>query len=63
MAYQLRVEKLENKIMYYQEIVECRHLIFWPGSYGRVHYHTAKFEPNRRVSIDNILFLVENILY
>jgi hypothetical protein len=42
MAYKLVVKKLENEIMYCKETVECRHITFWPGSQGRVHYHTAK---------------------
>jgi hypothetical protein len=34
-TYQLIVKKLENKIVYYKETVECRHLIFWPQSQER----------------------------
>jgi hypothetical protein len=36
------------------ETVECRHIIFWPGSQARVYAHTARLEPNRRVSIDDV---------
>jgi hypothetical protein len=53
-AYQFIVEKLENKIVYYRGTVECQHLIFWLVSQGRVHCHTAKLEPNWRVSVDEV---------
>jgi len=49
------VKKLQNKIVYYKKTVECLHLIFWPGSQGRVYGHTAKFVPNCRVSVDVLL--------
>jgi hypothetical protein len=53
-TYEATVKELENRTMYYEEAVECRYLICWPGSQRRVHYHTAKLEPNRRVSIDRV---------
>jgi uncharacterized membrane protein len=44
---EVTVKKVENKIVYYRETVECQHLIFWAGSQrGRVQCHTAKSEPN-----------------
>jgi hypothetical protein len=54
---QLMVKKLENKIVYYKETVECQHLIFWPGSQGSIRCHTAKLEPNQRVRINEASFL------
>jgi hypothetical protein len=51
------VKKVENKIVYYEEIVECRHLIFWSRSQRRVHCHTAKPESNRRVTVDRVPLL------
>jgi hypothetical protein len=42
-AYQLIVKKLENKIVYNKETVEC-YPIFWIGSRGRVYCHTAKLQ-------------------
>jgi hypothetical protein len=32
----------QNKIVYCKETIECRRLIFLPGSQGRVHCHTVK---------------------
>jgi hypothetical protein len=29
-AFIITVKKLKNKIVYYKEAVECRHVIFWP---------------------------------
>jgi hypothetical protein len=48
------VKKVENSVVYYKEMVEFLYLIFWPGSQRRVHCHTAKPEPNRRVTIDRV---------
>jgi hypothetical protein len=59
-AYQVIVKKLENKNLYNKEIFECQHLIFWPGSQGRVHCHTTKLEPNWRVSVDEVPLLVKS---
>jgi hypothetical protein len=52
------VKKVENKIVYYKETVECVHLIFWSRSQKKVHCHTAKPELNWRVTIDQIPLLV-----
>jgi hypothetical protein len=38
--------------------VKCRHLIFWLESQRGVYCHTAKLEPNRRVTIDRVPLLV-----
>jgi hypothetical protein len=54
-AYQLIVKKLENKIVYNKETVEC-YLIFWMGSRGRVYCHTAKLQSYLRVSINEVLY-------
>jgi hypothetical protein len=53
-TYEPTAKKVQNKILYYKETVECRHLIFWPGSQRRVHCHTANPEPNRRVAVDGV---------
>jgi hypothetical protein len=45
--------------VYYKETVECRLIIFWPGSQRTVHCHTAELEPNLRVSIDRVSLLVK----
>jgi hypothetical protein len=46
---------ITNKIVHYKETVEYRqYLIFWPRSQRRVHCHTAKPEPNQRVSMDRV---------
>jgi len=39
--------------------VKCRHLIFWLESQRGVYCHTAKLEPNRRVTIDRVPLLVQ----
>jgi hypothetical protein len=52
------VKKVENKIVYYKDTVECRYVIFWPGNQRRVHCHTAKLEPNQSVATDWVLLLV-----
>jgi hypothetical protein len=44
MAYELIAKKLGNKTVYHKETFECPHLIFWPGSQGRIHHHTEIFE-------------------
>jgi hypothetical protein len=49
------MKKLQNKTF------ECRHPIFWPVSQGRIHCHTAKLEPNLRVSIDEVPLLVHQL--
>jgi hypothetical protein len=36
------------------QAVECLHLIFWPGNQRRFHCHTAKPEPDRRVTINRV---------
>jgi hypothetical protein len=41
-----------------REVVECLHLIFWPGIQRRLHCHTAKQEPHWRMKIDRVLELV-----
>jgi hypothetical protein len=43
---------MENKMVYYKEAVEFRHLIFEPVSQGRVHCHIANLKLNQRVSVD-----------
>jgi hypothetical protein len=48
------MKKVENKIVYYRETVECLHQIFWPKSQRGVHFHNAKLEPNQRVTIDYV---------
>jgi hypothetical protein len=53
------VKKVENKTVFFKEMVECLQLIFWPGSQRRIHCHTAKPELNRRVATDWVPFLVE----
>jgi hypothetical protein len=45
---------LQNKIVHYEKTVECRHLIFWAESQGRVYCNATKLEPNHRVSIDKV---------
>jgi hypothetical protein len=52
-TYKTAVKKVENKIVYYKETMECLHLIFWPKSQRRAHYHTEKPEPNRNITIDH----------
>jgi hypothetical protein len=39
--------------------VKCRHLIFWLESQRGVYCHTAKLEPNWRVTIDRVPLLVD----
>jgi hypothetical protein len=53
-AYQVIVKKMENKIVYYKETIECQHVIFWLVSQASVHCHIAKLEPNRRVTADEV---------
>jgi hypothetical protein len=57
------IAKKRNKILYYKETVECRHVIFWPVRQGRVHCHTANLEPNQRVSIDEVPSLVHSVTF
>jgi hypothetical protein len=57
-TYEVTVKKVENKIVYYKETVECLHLILWPRSQRRVQCHTAKPEPNQRVRINQVPLLV-----
>jgi hypothetical protein len=54
LTYKVTAKKVENKIVYYKETLECLHLIFWPRSLRRVHYYTSKLEPNRRVTISQV---------
>jgi hypothetical protein len=56
-AYQVTVKEQENNPVYYKETVECRHLIFWSISQGKVHSHVAKLEMNRSVSTDKVSLL------
>jgi hypothetical protein len=35
-------KKVENQTVFFEEMMECVHLIFWPGSQRSVHCHTAK---------------------
>jgi hypothetical protein len=44
-------------INYYIQTAECQHLISWPANQVRAHYHTAKLEPNRRVSLFIYIFI------
>jgi hypothetical protein len=62
-TYEVTMKKMENKIVYYKETVECQHLIFWPGSQRRVHCHTAKTELNWRATIDRVPSLVKDTNY
>jgi hypothetical protein len=50
--YEITVKKVENKTALSKETLECLRLKVCPGSQGKVHCHTAKPEPNRRVTID-----------
>jgi hypothetical protein len=43
---------------YYKATVECLHLIYWPQIQSRFYYHTAKPEPNWRVSNNCLPLLV-----
>jgi hypothetical protein len=61
-TFQLVAKKLENKIVYYKETIECQHLIFLPGSQGMVLCHAAKLEQNQRVMIDEVPSLRRNVL-
>jgi hypothetical protein len=56
-TYEIIVKKVENKTVYYEETVECRHLIFWPENQRRIHCHTAKPEPNWKVTVDQVPLL------
>jgi hypothetical protein len=47
-TFELRVKKVENKIVYYKETNSLL------GSQRRVHCQTAEPEPNRRVSIERV---------
>jgi hypothetical protein len=46
--------KTKNKTVYYEEILECQHSIFWLESWRRVHCHTAKLELYRSVTIHQV---------
>jgi hypothetical protein len=52
--HQLIVKQVENITVYYKETVESRHLIFRPGSQGRVQCLTANMEPSQGVTTDHI---------
>jgi hypothetical protein len=45
---------MEGKTVYFKETVECQHLIFEPLNKRNVHCHTAKLEPNLRVSVRHL---------
>jgi hypothetical protein len=55
--YEVTVKKVENKTVFFKGTVQNRHLILWPGSQRRVHCHTAKQEPNQRVTVDQVPLL------
>jgi hypothetical protein len=48
---QCKSVKMKNKIVYYEEIAECWHLIFRLESQRRVWCNIAKLEQNRRLTI------------
>lgn len=50
----VRRKNVENKIAHYEETVECQHPLFGRG-YHSVNCHTARLEPNLRVSIVRVL--------
>jgi hypothetical protein len=51
-------DEVANRIVFFKKTYDCRNLIFWPESQGRVRCHTAKLEPNRRVSIYDVPLLL-----
>jgi hypothetical protein len=59
----LNGKEVENKIVYYKDTTDSRHLIFWPESQRRVHRHTAEPEPNRRVPVGRVPLLVPRYLH
>jgi hypothetical protein len=58
-TYQLIIKQLVNKNIHFKDTVEYWRLVLWPGSQGKFHCHSAKFEPNRRLTIHRVPLLVK----
>jgi hypothetical protein len=57
-SYDLKVKKVNNATVHYEETAECRYKIFWPGRQRVIYCHTGKQEPNTRTALDRIYLLV-----
>jgi hypothetical protein len=55
------VKKVENKIVYFKETMECLHLIFSARIQRRVHCHTAELDLNQRITMQWVAFLMNLI--